>query len=332
MLNVSKTNLNLFVVLHSVLTEGSVTRAGKKLGLSQTAVSNALARLRSELDDPLVVRRGRGIAPTPRAEALLPVIHRALDALDSALARPAPFDPASSVRAFTLALTDDQEIADLPRIFRAFQRELPLSSLRVETTERMVATDGLTRGTIDVALGPTMVRGPGLKQRPLFIERGVLVVRRGHPIIKRRAALSVLAEQCFIDVRVVGDEGVGRRLAERRLREVGFTPKIACSVPHFFAAAVLASEGDAIAAIPRRFAERMTKLLPLAIVESPLSAMELPMALFWHERTDADPAHRYMRDLITTALGEPAPRVSKRARPGTRARPAGRGGPRVSRP
>ena len=314
MLNVSKTNLNLLVVLHSVLTEGSVTRAGKKLGLSQTAVSNALARLRSELDDPLVVRRGRGIAPTPLAEALLPVIHGALGALDSVLGKPAPFDPRSSDQRFTLALTDDQEVADLPRIFRAFQRQLPLAVLRVETTERLVTSDGLTRGTIDMALGPSMLRGPGLKQRPLFIERGVLVVRRGHPIGKRRASLKALGEYAFIDVRVAGDDSVGRRMAERRLRDVGFTPKIACSVPHFFAAAVLASEGDAIAGIPRRFAERMAKLLPLQIVESPLSALEIPLSLLWHERTDADPAHRYLRDLIAVALSDKRPRQRKSRR------------------
>jgi DNA-binding transcriptional LysR family regulator len=307
MLHVSKSNLNLFVVLHRVLSEGSVTRAGKQLGLSQTAVSNALARLRSELGDPLVVRRGRGVAPTPRAEALLPIIEGALAALDSVLAKPAPFDPSRCEQVFTLALTDDQEVADLPRIFRAFQRELPRATLRVETTERLVTSDGLTRGTVDMALGPTMVRGPGLEQRALFVERGVLVVRRGHPLLRRRRSLSALRELSFIDVRVAGDDAVGRRLAERRFREAGFTPKIACSVPHFFAAAVLASEGDAVAGMPRRFAQRMVKVLPLAIVESPLSSLEIPLALLWHERTDADPAHRYVRDLIAKALGAAEP-------------------------
>lgn len=312
MLHVSRTNLNLLVVLHAVLTEGSVTAAGKRLGLSQTAVSNALARLRSELGDPLVVRRGRGIVATPRATALLPELAHALATLEGVLAPSAPFDPRACTRTFTIALTDDQEIADLPRIHEAFRRELPHAVLRVETTERLVATDGLSRGTIDLALAPAMLRAPGVRSQPLFVEHGVLVARRDHPTLRGRVTIAQLEKVAFVDVRVTGDDSIGRRLAEKRLRDAGLTPVVRCSVPHFFAAAMLVATSDAVAGVPRRFAERVETLLPIQVLTSPLTPMELPLALFWHERTHADPASRYVRERIVEALAE-APRNVSRA-------------------
>src|SRR5690349_12884865 len=140
MQHVSRTNLNLLVVLHAVLAEGSVTRAGRKLGLSQTAVSNALARLRGELGDPLVVRKGRGIVATPRALAMRPELEAALGRLDALLAPPRRYDPAASTRTFTLALTDDQAIADLPSVHEAVSAALPKASIRAVSIETLVAT------------------------------------------------------------------------------------------------------------------------------------------------------------------------------------------------
>ncbi|HEU4532677.1 MAG TPA: LysR substrate-binding domain-containing protein, partial [Polyangiaceae bacterium] len=271
MLHASRANLNLLVVLHAVLTEGGVTAAGKKLGLSQTAVSNALARLREQFGDPLVVRRGRGVVPTPRAAAMLGELGGALQTLDRLLAPAEGFDPRRCERTFSLALTDDQEVADLPRVFRRFARAMPLAALRVETVESLVAGDGLAAGTVDAALGPSMLRSPGLRQAPLRVERGVLVVRRDHPAVGPGGRLSRadLARLPWVDVRVAGDDGVGRRLAHQALATSGLAPPMRCSVPHFFAAAAVVASSDAVAGLPARFAERLAAWLPLRVVEGP---------------------------------------------------------------
>src|SRR5262245_54120206 len=145
-------DLNLFVVLDAVLREGSVTGAAKRLHVTQPAVSNALSRLRELVGDPLLVRRGRGLVATPVAAALGPRVARALGDLSEALERERGFDPAQSERCFTIALADNQEVSDLPRIAQRFEKQLPRASLRVVTVERLHATDGLAAGAVDVAL------------------------------------------------------------------------------------------------------------------------------------------------------------------------------------
>src|SRR4028119_2332891 len=126
-------DLNLFVVLDAVLREGSVTAAAGRLHVTQSAVSNALARLRDLVGDPLLVRRGRGLVPTPVAAELAPRIAQALAQLGAVLTHRHGFDPAASTRCFTLALTDNQEVSDLPRILPRFTARLPQASLKVVT-------------------------------------------------------------------------------------------------------------------------------------------------------------------------------------------------------
>ncbi|MFY0532606.1 LysR family transcriptional regulator [Nannocystis pusilla] len=179
-------DLNLFLVLDAVLTEGSATAAARRLHVTQSAVSNALARLREVVGDPLVVRRGRGLAPTPVAVQLQPRIAAGLHELRAALAAGREFDPATTTRRFSIALTDNQEVSDLPRIVARFERQLPCASLQVVTVERLIASDGLAAGLVDLALAPAAVTAPGLRQTPLYSEQGVLVVRRDNRKVGRR--------------------------------------------------------------------------------------------------------------------------------------------------
>jgi DNA-binding transcriptional LysR family regulator len=149
----SSLDLNLFLVLHTVLDEGSVTRAAKKLRVTQSAVSNGLARLRELLGDPLFVRHGRGLVPTPRAQDLAPVMRRAMAELKKAVDG-ADFVPETSKRRFTLCWSDAQTIAHLPSLLSRFSQSLPNATLRIVTVDYLLATNGLAMGDIDVAVGP----------------------------------------------------------------------------------------------------------------------------------------------------------------------------------
>src|SRR5215471_12294499 len=124
-MNLSAVDLNLFVVLHAVLEEQSATRAAKRLNVTQSAVSNALARLRTVLGDPLFVRRGRGLVPTPRAEELAPILAQAMGHLERAVDQGQAFVPEASTRTFTLAAADNHQTSEGARIAEAFAKKVP---------------------------------------------------------------------------------------------------------------------------------------------------------------------------------------------------------------
>jgi DNA-binding transcriptional LysR family regulator len=304
MMDLAAVDLNLFVVLDAVLREGSVTAAARRLHVTQSAVSNALARLRALVGDPLLVRRGRGLVATPLAGELAPRIAQALAQLAGTLTQ-GRFDPAASTRCFTLALTDNQEVSDLPRILPRFTARLPQASLKIVTVERLVADDGLASGLVDLALGPTAVTGPGLRQRPLYREEGVLVVRRDNRKLGPRLDRATFEATPQVDVQVLGTAGVGHRMAREQLAREQLQRRVVLTVPHFMAAAIAVSRSDWLTGMPRRFAEYVRRFLPLRIVRAPFDSLEFPLAMHWHDRTDADPGAQLLREVVHAALAEP---------------------------
>lgn len=302
-MNLSTLDLNLFVVLHVVLEERSATRAAKRLHVTQSAVSNAIARLRSMLADPLVVRSGRGLAPTPRAEELRPLVAQAIAQLQSAVDRGAAFDPRLSERSFTLSLSDNYQTSEAARIAEAFGREMPRASLRLVSSDYLVATNGLATGDVDAALAPSAMEAPGMRARPVFEEKPWFVVRRDHPRVRRMMTPKLFGELPHIDVEVVlGRTGVGHRLAEQHWRRLRLERKVAITVPYFTTAAMIASRTDCIAALPGRLAGVMCDYLPLKAVCATFPLPSMEMSLVWHERTDADPGGRYFRDLVVKTV------------------------------
>jgi DNA-binding transcriptional LysR family regulator len=194
-MNIASIDANLLLVLHLVLQEGSATRAARRLHLSQSAVSNALARLRTRLEDPLVVRTGRGLAPTPRAERMAPLLSAAFADLERALGRES-FDPLTCTRTFTFA--DSEEFSQLPQLARIFEERLPRATLDLVVSEDPLAA--LSAGRADVVLGPQGIRGPGLYRRVLYQERAARVVRRGHPASRRAARRTPDLPQIAVEV------------------------------------------------------------------------------------------------------------------------------------
>jgi DNA-binding transcriptional LysR family regulator len=305
-MNLSSVDLNLFVMLHVVLEERSATRAAKRLNVTQSAVSNAIARLRAVLGDPLVVRSGRGLAPTPRAEELAPFVAQAVAQLQLAVDRGAAFVPEASERRFTLALTDNHQTSEAARIAEFFARKLPRAALRLVSSDYLVATDGLATGDVDAAFVPSMMQTPGVRARPIFEEQACLVVRRDHPRVRGKLTPKLFNELPHIDVEVVlGRTGVGHRLAEQHWKSAGLERKVAVTVPYFTTAAMIASRTDCIAGLPSRMAKVLCKHLPIKVASAAFPMPRMGMSLVWHERTDADPGGRYFRDLVVKAVGEP---------------------------
>lgn len=311
MTTLSSVDLNLLYVLHVVLEEGSATRAAERLHVTQSAVSNSLARLRDLLEDPLVVRSGRGLVPTPRAEELAPVLAATIERLEGVVARPQSFDPKTTRRRFTLACGDNHEISDLPIIAETMAREMPLASLRAVTVDYLITTNGLESGDVDVAVGPEQAIPSRHHAEHLYDEDVALVVRRDHPGVGKRMTAKRFNSLKHIDTLVaLGRGGAGHRAAEARMRELGLSRDVALAVPHFATAAMAAARTDYVAGLPRRTAETFCRFLPIRMVKPPFE-LTFRSTLFWHARTHDDPGACYFRSLVIRSLTASArPRAS----------------------
>ena len=302
-MNLALLDLNLLVVLHAVLEERSATRAGKRLNVTQSAVSNALARLRTMLGDPLVVREGRGLVATPRAVELAPVLAKAIAELESAIDRGAAFVPGESTRTFTMGAADNHQAREVPLVAQAFAQMLPRAKLRIVSADFLAASGGLASGEVDIAFVPSLLLGPHDLGTPIFEERATMVVRRDHPKVRGRLTPKLFNALPHIDVQVaLGKTGTGHRLAEQHWREAGLIRNVAISVPSFTTAAMVAAKTDCIAGLPSRVAEVLCKILPLKIAKTTFPLPSMVMSITWHARTDADPGARYFRKLVIDAI------------------------------
>jgi DNA-binding transcriptional LysR family regulator len=305
--NLSNLDLNLLLTLHVVLAERSVSRAAARLHVTSPAVSNALARLRDTLGDPLFVRKGRGLTPTPRALELQPTLAVTFGALERALT-PTAFDPTTSTRAFSLALSDTDQLASLPAIARTFMRDLPRARLEIVSIDTLIASGGLSGSSIDAAAGPGTAED-GVHLRPLYDDDAVFVVRKEHPRVRRRLTPALFNAEGHVDVLLVlGKAGTGHRAAEDAFARYDLARRVAVTVPTFAAAAMVVASTDLLAGMPRRVAVTLARSLPLNILKPPMPALRFPMMLLWHERTQRDPACAYFRDLVARALAARADR------------------------
>jgi DNA-binding transcriptional LysR family regulator len=320
-MNRSSLDLNLLVVLHTVLEEKTVRRAAERLHVTPPAVSNALARLRDVLGDALLVRRGRGLVPTPRALELAPRLAAALGEIERAIDDGNRFDPALTRRRFVLACSDSDQIWSIPRIVANFAREFPLAQLHVVSVDQLIASDGLATGVVDVAIAPAGVAAEGLHAEDLYADEAVLVLRDGHPLGKKQLSRAQFNALRQVDVWLaLGRAGAGNRMAEAFFERHGLSRQVALIVPGFAAAAMVAAATDLAAAMPRRAAEKLAERLPLRVVRIPSPAMWMQLALIWHPRTHEDPGASHFRRLIIEALKEPpGDHLRRRARSRSRA-------------
>jgi DNA-binding transcriptional LysR family regulator len=295
-------DLNLLLVLHVVLLEQNVARAAGRLHVTPSAVSNALARLRDALGDPLVTRKGRGIVPTPRAIELAPILARTLHDLEAALVT-APFDAARCTRTFTVAVADVGQVAWIPRLAVAMRRELPLAHLRVVGIDALVSLGDLGSSDIDLHLG-IPGKGPGFHAEPLLEDRTVLVARRDHPT----AAAGKLSRRALADLRhVCVDMVPGKRFGDpfaATFAHANVPREVVMTVPSFSTAAEVVAVSDLVTMLPSSLFAAKAASLGLRALVTPLPTHTTKFAMSWHERTHADTAASAFRALVRRVVGE----------------------------
>jgi DNA-binding transcriptional LysR family regulator len=294
--NVSAIDLNLLRTLDALLAERSVTRAGRKIGLSQPATSNALARLRTLFDDPLLVRTAGGMRPTARARALAKPLAQALASLAQAIGEPAPFDPATAVATITLGVTDYSALVVVPPLIAALHARAPGIDLRVRSLTGTPGLAGLRTGDLDLAIAPVPQAPPRLRAQLVFRDRLCSIVRRGHPLAAR-SRLSI--EQFARAEHVLTSIGDTPSPVDLALQRRGLARHIAVQVPQFTVVPLVVLGSDLIATVPERLARGFAGL-GLAILRPPLRLPALQMKMLWHDSRDDEPAHRWSRELLGT--------------------------------
>ncbi|HEX2571260.1 MAG TPA: LysR family transcriptional regulator [Polyangia bacterium] len=291
-------DLNLLVTLDAVLTEGSVQRASARLGVTQSAVSHALARLREALGDPLVVRTPRGMVPTARAMRLGGTLRHCLAELEGAMHSEAPFDPATAQRAFTLSAADATEFLLLPQLMRRLAEEAPGVDILVRPPLPEVVPD-LESGALDLALGVFAEVPGGLRRQPVIHERFVCMVRRGHPRVRRALSLDAYLELSHISIAPRGTAG---NLVDDALARMGRSRRVALRVPHFLVAPLVVAETDLVLILPEHLARRYAEMLPIELIKPPIELTGFTLHQLWHERVQNDAGHVWLRRTVAEIL------------------------------
>ncbi|MEQ8233067.1 MAG: LysR family transcriptional regulator [Gammaproteobacteria bacterium] len=296
-------DLNLYRVFDAIYQEGSLTRAGEVLHMTQPAVSNALARLREAYDDPLFVRRGRGVSPTPLGESLASDIAQALRLLGSGRAERATFDPARTDRRFRIGAGDMSSALVLPAVLEV----LAGTAIRIEVQSysRRQLVHALASGEIDLALDALPAPDPQLQAQKLTEDAFVCAVRPGHTALTRRLTLPR-----YLALGHVHASGRPRGLGQvdMALRRLGEQRRIVVRTAHHLALPYLVRSSDLAASIPRRIADAHH----LAIRPLPFDIPPLEVHAIWHRRSAADAATAWFRGLLADALAGGATRAGTR--------------------
>jgi DNA-binding transcriptional LysR family regulator len=292
----SKTDLNLLVTLDVLLAEGSVARAARRLGLSPSAMSRSLARLRRTTGDPLLVRAGRGLVPSPRAVELRERVREVVHDAHAALRPVKPLDPARLARTFTIRSSDGFAENFGATLVARIASEAPGVRLRF-----MVRADRdsapLRDGLVDLETGvvsPAM--GPELRVQALLRDRFVGVMRRGHPLASAKMTAARYAGAKHVAITREGSEKgpVDLALAPRKLER-----GIVAMVSGFSAALGLARGSDLIATVPERHTGTMRD--GMITFPLPIATPRITVSLLWHPRMDGDPGHRWLREHVRAA-------------------------------
>ncbi|BBN56220.1 LysR family transcriptional regulator [Pseudomonas chlororaphis subsp. aurantiaca] len=295
----STPDLNLLITLDVLLAEGSVARAAQRLRLSPSAMSRALARLRETTGDPLLVRAGRGLVPTPRALELRERVGRLVQDAEAMLRPVKQLDLQRLVRTFTLRSSDGFVENFGPALVARLRAEAPGVRLHFLQKTSKDST-ALRDGTVDLDTGVVGANAsPEIHTRALFRDRFIGVVRNGHPLSRGpiNAARYAVGEHVL-----VSRQSLDRGLVDDALQAEGLARDIATVVGGFSAALALVRASDLIAAVPERHTHNLRSGLHSFTL--PVATPEITVSMLWHPRMNSDPAHRWMRDCVREVCGE----------------------------
>lgn len=322
-MSIGRVDLNLIKVFDAVYEDRNLLRAGKRLNLSQSAVSHALTRLRDVVSDELFVRTAKGMVPTARANAMADDLRSSLRRIEITLGVE-PFDPLLSTRRFAVAANDHLTVVLMAELSRMMAVQSPYIDLVIRASTRIDLAEQIDVGRIDLALGIFSQVPPRLKARTLMTEGEQIVMRKGHPAARRKLVLQDLARYPLVTVSVGGQEegAVGgfilerglarqaemfdRHALEEALAGIGAEPRYRATVPHSLAIPALLRGSDMLSIMPSSLARSLALGSDLLMREPPYTSVLSTFSGVWHCRNEHDPAHVWLRDCVAQAAQQVA--------------------------
>lgn len=297
-MHITDVDLNLLRLFDAVHRTRHVSRAAESQGLTQPAASQGLRRLRALLADPLFVRSGGGVRPTPKAEALAPAVRQALQLLEQALGAVSTFDPMQSGKTFRLHLNDIGESHFLPRLMRFLRREAPGVRLESHTVPQESIADALDSGRIDFAIG-FLPGVEGMRKTALLSDHYAVLLRAGHPIARsfraaRRQGADGLACLQALELVVVRSHSDTQRMLE----QLGLSDRIRLTCQHFLALPGIVQATDLGVVMPSIVARTFVREGGHVLIEPDLPLRDFTVHLHWSRRHEDDPAHRWLREQV----------------------------------
>jgi DNA-binding transcriptional LysR family regulator len=292
-MNLRSLDLNLIPVFDAIYRERNLTRAAERLAMSQPAMSNALARLRACVGDPLFVRTGRGMVPTPRAQSMAMQIRQALELVEGAF-QETRFDCSSDTRNFAIAVEDYGEAVITPRLMDWLVKTAPGIEARIWPGRSKALIEELRNGVVDLAVDYFQLEGYGLRSELLMTDDLVSMVRKDHPLINDTLTLEQYVTLPHV-VLAQKSPMVDRELAAR-----GLERKRALQVPHFISMPLIVKSTDFICTLPRRMASMYREHFPVKVLESPIAFSKIPIYMIWGEAVGNDPGHIWLRNSLSS--------------------------------
>jgi DNA-binding transcriptional LysR family regulator len=300
LMDIQRLDLDLLVTLDTLLAERNVSRAAKRLNLSQPAMSARLNRLRDMFEDQLLLPAQRGMLPTQRALEMQAPLHEALEGVRRVLAQGARFEPARAQATVAIAASDYGQYSVLMAVAEVLRTEAPGIRIVWRTIDAEALTAQMERGDVHVAVMTPESAPDALRMRTLYRERYVAIARTGHPVVRGRLDLDSF---CALDHVVVSPQGGGfSGPADAALEAIGRKRRVVLSVPGFLIVAEIVARSDLIALVPYRMARDQAERLQ--VLDPPLPIVGFEFAMVWHDRTDSHPLQRWVRDRIAALAAD----------------------------
>ena len=297
-MKISSFDLNLFVILNAIYTEGSLTKAAEVVGITQPAVSNALSRLRERFNDDLFVRTGSGMVPTQKTENIIKDIQNALTLMQHSVNEPDTFDEKATTRTFKLSLGDISEGRVLPYIMKEIDKNAKNISVGSYAYKRSDQVHALATNNLDFVVDPVIPASDEINSFKVFEDDFVAIHREGHPIseIENPTIDDILAQ----DHLHVSSRKRGLHLIDVELDKIGYRRKVALRCQHFLIAPTIIKSTDMLLFATRSFA----KAHNLPFLEIPAEIPSMEYFLIWHKSDEGDGGHIWMKELIINAFIE----------------------------
>ena len=297
-MKISTFDLNLFVVLNAIYTEGSLTKAAEVVGITQPAVSNALSRLRDKFDDELFVRTGSGMVPTQKTENIIKDIQNALQLMQKSVNEPDEFDPATSQKTFRISLGDINEGRILAILMGKMEKQAPNIKLECYYSGRDQVPHALATNELSFAVDPFIPNSKDTNSMKVFTDKFVIAHRANHPVSKiLEMNLDEMLKLKYINI---SNRKRGVSVVEMEMQKMQLQPEIALRAQHYLVTPEIVRSSDLCLLCSETFAKKHG----LSYLEIPLNVPPLEQYLIWHNSDNNDGSHIWMRNLIAESFEE----------------------------